>query len=83
VEGELFTPREIQAGVTQGSVLAPTLYSLYINDTPRTPGVHLALFLDDTPIYAKDRKESYVLRKLQRGLNAMEEWCENWNIKMN
>jgi hypothetical protein len=83
VEGELSTPREIQAGVPQGSVLAPTLYSLYINDTPRTPGVHLALFADDTCIYATDRKESYVLRKLQRGLNEMEEWCENWNIKIN
>jgi hypothetical protein len=50
---------------------------------PRTPGVHLALFVDDTPIYATDRKESYVLRKLQRGLNAMEKWCENWNTIIN
>jgi len=36
VEDELSTPRDIKAGVTQGSVLAPTLYSLYINDTPQT-----------------------------------------------
>jgi hypothetical protein len=83
VEGELSTPREIQAGVPQGSVLAPTLYSLYINNTPRTQGVHLALFADDTYLYATDSRESCVLRKLQRGLNAMEEWCEKWNIKMN
>jgi hypothetical protein len=83
VEGEFSTPREIQAGVPQGSVLAPTLYSLYINDTSRTPGIHLALFADDTYIYATDRKENYVFRKLQRGLNAMEEWSEQWNIKIN
>jgi hypothetical protein len=37
-------------GVPQGSVLAPTLYSLYFNDTPQTPGVHLALFADATGI---------------------------------
>jgi len=73
----------MQAGVSQVSVLAPIMYCFYINDTPRTPGVHLALFADDTCIYATDRKESYVLRKLQRGLNAMEEWCEQWNIKIN
>jgi hypothetical protein len=83
VEGELSTPREIQAGVPQGSALAPTLYSLYINDTPRTQGIHLALFAHDTCLYATDRRESYVLRKLQRRLNAMEEWCEKWNIKIN
>jgi hypothetical protein len=83
VEGELSTPREIEAGVPQGSVLAPTLYSSYINDTPQTPGVQLALFADDTYIYATERKEGYVLRKLQRGLTAMEAWCERWNIKIN
>jgi hypothetical protein len=70
VEGELSTPRDIQAVVPQGSVLPPTLYSLYINDTPQTPGVYLGLLADGTCIYATDRKESYVLRKLQRGLSA-------------
>jgi hypothetical protein len=83
VEGELYTPKEIQAGVPQGSVLATTLYSLYINDTPLTPGVHLALFADDTCLYTTDRRESNVFRKLQRGLNTLEEWCEKWNIKIN
>jgi hypothetical protein len=35
VEGELSTPRYMQARVPQGSVLSPTLYNLYINDTPK------------------------------------------------
>jgi hypothetical protein len=47
---------------------------------PQTPGVQLVLFADDTGIYATDRKESYVLRKLQRGLTAMEAWCETQAI---
>jgi hypothetical protein len=46
-EGEKSTPREMQAGMPQGSVLSPTLYSLYINNAPQSPGVHLALFVDD------------------------------------
>jgi hypothetical protein len=73
----------IRQGVQQGSVMSPTLYSVYINDTPQTPGVYLGLFADDTCIYATDRKEDYVLRKLQRGLSATETWYERWNIKIN
>jgi hypothetical protein len=77
------SPREMLAGVPQGSILSPTLYNIYINDTPQTPGVYLALFADDTCLYATDRKEGYVLRKLQRGLDAIDTWCECWNIKIN
>jgi hypothetical protein len=73
-EGELSTSRETEAGVPQGSVLTPTMYSLYINDTPQTPGVQLTLFADDTYMYATERKEGYVLIKLQRGLTAMMAW---------
>jgi hypothetical protein len=57
-------PMDTQAGVPQGSILFPTLYNLHINDTPQTPGVYLGLFVDDTCIYATDRKEGYVLSKI-------------------
>jgi hypothetical protein len=50
-EGELFTPREIQARVLQG-----------INDGAQTPGTYLALFADDTCIYATHCKEHYVAK---------------------
>jgi hypothetical protein len=43
----------MQAGVPQGSVLSPTLYNLYINDTPQTAGVNLALFADNTCLYMR------------------------------
>jgi hypothetical protein len=49
------------------------MFNMYINDTPQTIGVHLALFADATCLYAKERKEDYVLRKLQLGLNSMAE----------
>jgi hypothetical protein len=68
--------------VAQGSVLFPTLYSLYTNDTPQTPGVSLHLSADHTCIYATDREEGYVLGKLQRGLSAIE-ICERWKINNN
>jgi hypothetical protein len=37
VEGGMSMQRYIQAGVPHGSVLSPTLYNLYINNTPKPP----------------------------------------------
>jgi hypothetical protein len=48
-----------------------------------TTGIYLALFADDTCPYATERKEGYVLRKLQRKLNSTAEWSKRWNIKIN
>jgi hypothetical protein len=59
----------MKAGVPQGSVMSPTLFNIYINDAPQTRGVHRALFADDTCLYARDRKEEFIVRKLQRGLS--------------
>jgi hypothetical protein len=78
------TARYMRAGVPQGSVLSPTLYNLCINDTPQTPGVNLALFADDTCLYATDRKEGYVCsEKDPAWLDSMAAWCKHWNIKIN
>jgi hypothetical protein len=73
----------MKAGVAQNSVLSPTLYNLYVNDTHQTIGVNFALFADDACLHATERKEGYGLRKLQRGLKSMAAWCERWNIKIN
>jgi hypothetical protein len=44
--------------------------------------MNLTLFADDTCIYATDRNEGYVLRKIQRGLDSMEARCRRWNVKI-
>jgi hypothetical protein len=57
-------PRKIATGVPQGSVHAPILYSLHINNAPAAPGTHLALFADDTCIYATEKHKRRVLWEL-------------------
>jgi hypothetical protein len=73
----------MNAGVPRGSVLSPTLCNLYINDIPQIIGVNLVVFIDDTCLYTTERKEGYILRKFQRGLNSLVAWCEHWDIKIN
>jgi hypothetical protein len=83
VESEFSTPLKMVAGVPEGSVLAPVLYSLYINDVPVAPGTHLVLFMDNTCIYKTGKHECHVLCKLQRKLIAVNSCCVRWNIKIN
>jgi hypothetical protein len=42
VEGDTYTPKAMQVWMPQDPVLSTTLYGQYINDTPKTLGVHLA-----------------------------------------
>lgn len=83
VEGTLSQPRLVRAGVPQGSVLGPFLYSLYTNDIPRSPGVELALFADDTALYTTSRDRSRVGRLLQSAANALGDWFRKWRIEVN
>jgi hypothetical protein len=86
VEGEFSTPRKIVAGVLQGSIIAPVLHRLHINDASAASGTHHALFVRRRYLYLHDRetRTSCSLQlQLQWGLTAVNLWCEHGNIKIN
>jgi hypothetical protein len=60
VEGEMSTPREMEARAIQGSVPFPKFYSMNIDNSTQTGGVCPALFADDTCIDATDRKVTFL-----------------------
>lgn len=83
VEKSRSRPHPIAAGVPQGSVLSPTLFSLYVQDVPRTPYVELALYADDTALYYTSRKRARVCQVLQKAVTDLGEWALKWRIEMN
>ena len=67
----MYKRQRITAGVPQGSVLGPLLFSIYVNDVPRQPGVQVALFADDTAVFTADRHEERAVLRLQRQLDTL------------
>ena len=53
LDGKSSQEYPVNAGVTQGSILGPTLFLLYINDLPDDVICDIAIYVDDTTLYPK------------------------------
>lgn len=73
----------IKAGVPQGSVLAPILYTIFTSDMPISNDVTLATYADDTAILASNQSPSVASNMVQQQLDLTEVWLKKWNIKVN
>lgn len=74
----------IPAGVPQGSLLGPLLYSIYTSDIPRLGSdSEFFLFADDTAVAVKGRMPREITNKLQRCLDTLVEYASKWKIKIN
>jgi hypothetical protein len=65
--------RHMLAGVEQGELISPVLFSLYVNDIP-VPSRHveLALYADDTAVIATSRMPALLLSYLESYLADLE-----------
>jgi len=64
-------------GVTQGSVLGPILFVLYINDIDDTVNSKILTFADDTIIYNRvDSVEG--IERMQADLRNLVVWSKEW-----
>ena len=72
----------VSSGVSQGLVLGPLLFLLYVNDIPEQIECNISMFADDTKIYTavKDIADS---QRLQADLDSLAQWAKDWSLRFN
>lgn len=74
VDGLCSTPKPINSGVPQGSVLSPTLFLLFINDLLSLTNCPIHSYADDTTLYYSTSSNRHPnLQKLQISRNEATE----------
>ena len=80
VDGVQFDSAPVISGVSQGTVMGPILFLLFINDLPNDLSSSVRLFADDCILYRKirSRKDSELL---QGDLDILKQWENTWGME--
>ena len=89
LDGKSSKEYAVNAGVSQDSILGPTLFLLYINDLPDDVICNIAIYADDTTLYSKcDQapdlwQQLELAPELESDLQDTKDWCRKWLVDFN
>lgn len=75
--------KNITAGLPQGSVLSPLLYSIFISDFKKPKNCDTMFYADDTGLTTDGKLTKTIIKKLQSGYKCCRKYLHKWKIKLN
>lgn len=76
-------PDFVQSGVTQGSVLGPLTFLIFINDLRQSAGdLNICCYADDTTVYATGSDLQHLVDVMNNGLANVQRWLNDNNLKI-
>ncbi len=82
IRGNVSDWRNVTSGVPQGSVLAPVMFIVYINDLPVGIQNYMNMFADDAKIRRRIRNLDDC-HALQENLDKISIWSTTWQMEFN
>jgi hypothetical protein len=73
----------MRAGVAQGGLISPVLFTLYVDMPSTSHHVKLPLYADDTAVIATSRKPTLLISYLESYLNDLQRWLSERRIAIN
>ena len=80
LNGQTSEWRKINSGVSQGSVLGPLLFLIYINDLPDGITSICKIFADDTSVFSKVQNVNKYADELNCDLEKVISWACQWKM---
>ena len=83
LNGQCSTWGDILAGVPQGSILAPLLFRVYINDLTANLKCNVKLFADDTSLFTIVHEPNLASEEMNHDLPLISQWAHDWRMSFN
>ena len=83
LNGQYSSWAKVEAGVSQGSILGPLLFLIYINDLSENLASNPKLFADDTSLFSVVKSVNASNIDLNNDLKKIGEWVFQWKMSFN